>query len=307
MANSGQYYMNGETLLKASSIFLDEELTIIAPNGYYSDGAWVRLQLDGILYPPTPCPSCLPECGSTIAANGNQGEYVINMNVGGTDLDTGAILIYFDPINIPDGILALFNGVYYNSISSETYGFLGGDLPYMPTFIGDDSYNCNLEGGYFTLNIYEYQNGSFVYTGNNETIYIPAGQVKLTAQRPNRCLMVIPKPNATPNTLNIKFYGPCSGTAFNLDIQCPTKLTAFSGSIKATSQATACTYPMGQTYYNAPVNGTAGVVGMYDFVFADKFGQTKLAAGWYKFSGNPSYNVMQVDANGVVVTLALCT
>ena len=52
------YYMDASTLTDASTLYLDEELTIIAPNGYYSNGSISRYQLDGVLLPEQICPSC---------------------------------------------------------------------------------------------------------------------------------------------------------------------------------------------------------------------------------------------------------
>jgi hypothetical protein len=50
--------MDASTLTDASTLYLDEQLTIIAPDGYYSNGSISRYQLDGVLLPEQICPSC---------------------------------------------------------------------------------------------------------------------------------------------------------------------------------------------------------------------------------------------------------
>jgi len=42
MAVSGNYYLNGPSLSTATAIFTDVNLTICAPDGWYSDGVISR-------------------------------------------------------------------------------------------------------------------------------------------------------------------------------------------------------------------------------------------------------------------------
>lgn len=304
MADSGQFYMNGETLISSSSIFLDVALTIIAPNGYYSDGIWVRQQINGILQPPVPCPSCLPPCDADFTVHGaGVGIYNLDVNVGD---ELGAILITFDPSNIPDGILAVYNGYHYNSVSSSAWGFRRGDTFSLPTFLGVTANDCGIGDNTFTLPIFNYQNGIFVPTGNSDTIYVPQGQVKLASVPPRKCLMVIPKTLANPMELNIKIYGVCNGTNFDLEVNCPTILQSFAGTVRCPSIVVACNTQHTQTYYNAPVTGTPGHVGLHDFVFSDKYGRYPLTAGYYKITNQEDHNGMLVDEHGVVVGFFDC-
>jgi hypothetical protein len=55
------FYVNGVSLGSATSVFLDPNLTVCAPNGYYSDGTIVRQQVDCVLLPQQTCPNCCNE------------------------------------------------------------------------------------------------------------------------------------------------------------------------------------------------------------------------------------------------------
>jgi hypothetical protein len=50
-------YINSESFSNATSVFLDELLTDIAPDGFYSDGLYYRQQIGGNLIDLLPCPS----------------------------------------------------------------------------------------------------------------------------------------------------------------------------------------------------------------------------------------------------------
>lgn len=50
-------YIDSASFSNATSVFLDELLTIIAPDGYYSDGLYYRQQISGSLIDLLPCPN----------------------------------------------------------------------------------------------------------------------------------------------------------------------------------------------------------------------------------------------------------
>lgn len=52
------YYIDSSDLESATSVYLNEDLTVLAPDGYYSNGTISRNQVDGILLPSQTCPSC---------------------------------------------------------------------------------------------------------------------------------------------------------------------------------------------------------------------------------------------------------
>jgi len=303
MATSSTYYLNAPSLGSATAVFTNAALTVCAPNGFYSDGIISRELVDCVLLPQQTCPSCTIPCGDSISADGLQGIYYLNTDLGAA---IGAVLIRFNTINIPDGIKAVYNSVVYNGVSSPTSGWLQGSAG-LPTYIGLQSADCGIVAGSpYTLAEFQYDGTDFAALGTTTSVSVLAGQMELTTLAPGNTLMVIPKIAASPSILNLEFIGPCSGTVFDISVACPTALTAFSSSTIAATSELACADAIDQTYYVAHVNGSAGTLGLYDLVFTDVNGQFKLAAGFYKTNDAGANEWYQVDANGAIVLFGTC-
>jgi hypothetical protein len=58
MPTKGTYYINAPSFNDATAVFTDTDLSICAPDGYYSFGGIVRQQIGCQLFPATACPSC---------------------------------------------------------------------------------------------------------------------------------------------------------------------------------------------------------------------------------------------------------
>lgn len=54
-----KYYINTEEFKTATSIYMDEDMNIIAPNGFYENNGSYRRQVDGGLLPIKECPLCV--------------------------------------------------------------------------------------------------------------------------------------------------------------------------------------------------------------------------------------------------------
>lgn len=303
MATSSTYYLNAPSLGSATAVFTNAALTVCAPNGFYSDGIISRELVDCVLLPQQTCPSCTIPCGDSISADGLQGIYYLNTDLGAA---IGAVLIRFNTINIPDGIKAVYNSVVYNGVSSPTSGWLQGSAG-LPTYIGLQSADCGIVAGSpYTLAEFQYDGTDFAALGTNTSVSVLAGQMDLTVLAPGNTLMVIPKIAASPSILNLEFIGPCSGTVFDISVACPAPLISFDSSTIAATSELACADVIDQTYYVAHVNGSAGTLGLYDLVFTDANGQFKLAAGFYKTNDAGANEWYQVDANGVVIAFGDC-
>ena len=304
MGTQATYYLDAPSLGSASVIYANSSLSVIAADGFYSDGVIVREQVSGALLPQVSCPTCATPCGGAISASGQQGVYYLDIDLG---TDVGAVVISFDPYSVPDGIQATFNSVVYNGLSSPSFGWLQGS-PSLPTYIGDTGANCGLPtSGAIDLPVFDYQGGVFVDTGDSEAVSVLSGQLDLTSSAPGASIMVVPKTQPTPSILTLKMIGPCAGTAFAVTVACPVSLAVIDCSTMFASSGLACLAPIGQTYYLANVTGTAGVITVNDLVFQDAFGQTKLAAGYYRTSDAGANTWFQVDANGVVIALGVCS
>ena len=303
MATSGTYYLNGPNLATSTAVYLDAAFTTCAPDGYYSDGTIVRQQITCVLLPEVVCPACASTCGDLISVNGTTGFYNIDVN---TTNSLGAIVITFDVLNAPLGILAELGGVFTNGMSSQFYGWLQGTLG-SPTYIGDIAQDCGVVTySPITVTEYEYQNNSFQNIGG---IAVPVniGQTVFTLTNPGTCKMVIPKPTNNYTILSVQLAALCANTNFNIQVDCPVQLPSWNGGVNSSSITGACLTVVSEVYYYVHLNGSGGVIGMYDMVFSDPNGEYPLPAGYY-YTGamSPLYTWVQVDGNGVVIALGTC-
>lgn len=305
MATSGTYYLNGPTLSSSTAVFTDVALSICAPDGFYSDGSIVREQVGCSLLPAVICPSCATPCNTNIAGVGGQGIYYVDSDTG---TSTGAIIIRFHPYDVPDGILAQLGPNTYNGMSSQNYGWLQGTLG-IPTYVGETASDCGILAGspYTGVDEFEYQATGFVNLGTTTTVNVVSGQLQFTATSPGICTMVIPKSSNAYTVLSSQVIGLCPGTGFDIEIECPEELPTWFGSLLAETDSEACLLANSTTYYYVHVNGSGGVLALYDMVFADPNGEFPLSAGYYNTgSMSTAYDYVQVDANGVVIGFGVC-
>ena len=297
------YYIDGSTLLNSTAVYTDAGLTTCAPDGFYSDGINSRELVGCILLPAQACGSCATPCGQPIAANGGQGIYKVDLDAGNS---IGAMIVRYNPASIPDGIRILYNGGVYNQLSSPVDGYHASTDPNGYTYIGATTSDCGISGTtYPALVEYVYNGASFVASGNTVSVFVAAGDVSLGAA-PGNCVMVIPKISATPSLIQVEAVGPCSGTAWSLNIACPVALTGYSSTTRHPACTEACGHPLTETYYNAPVTGTAGSPALYDWVFSDANGQFILTDGFYTFIGGSGFECMTVQ-NGIIVAISTCS
>lgn len=303
MATSSTYYLNAPSLGSATSVFTNADLTVLAADGFYSDGVIVREQISGLLVAQQTCPACATPCGGSISASGQQGIYYLNIDLG---TDIGAVVVTFNPASVPDGISALFDSVVYNGVSSPSYGWLQGTAG-LPTYVGATASDCGIVANSpYTLDEFQYDGSTFINLGTTTSVSVVAGQMQLTAAGPGNCKMVIPKTAASPSVVDMTFIGPCLGTVFSIGVACPAPLTSFASSTVNVDSATACSDTIDQTYYVAHVNGAAGTLGLYDLVFSDANGEFKLGAGFYQTTAAGANEWYQVDANGVIIAFGDC-
>lgn len=299
------FYLDGTTLLNSQAVFTDQGLTTPAADGFYSDGTISREQVSGLLLAAQICGSCGVACGGTLSASASQGVYLLDLDAGGTSSDTGAIVVRFNPQSVPDGFKAMYGGITYNKLSSPIDGYHASTVATNHTYVGATASDCGISGSTYTLNEFSYINGTgFTGTGNTQSVTVAAGDVSLSSAAPGNCVAVIPKPNASPSTVNFSFIGPCSGTAFNIAVDCPVKLTSFQTNTTTSASSTeACGLSNNGTFFNVPVTGTAGNPALHDWIFSDNNGQFPAADGWYRVGGTSTIETQ----NGVVINTGTCT
>lgn len=262
---------------------------------------WYQVDANGAIILFGTCLVPIP-CGGTIEGDGAQGVYYIESSVG---TGTGAIVVKFNPSNVPDGILATYNGINYNGLSSPTYGWLQGVLG-EATYIGVTSDDCGIVGPTRALAEFEYNGSTFVPLGTTINVTVATNQLQLRSLPPGNSVMVIPKTTALPSVLDIQLIGICGDTLFDIDIACPAALPSFVSSTGNGDSTSACSATITTTYYVAHVTGSGGVLGINDLVFSDPNGQFKLGSGYYKTTAAGSNNWYQVNFNGVIIAFGTC-
>jgi len=297
------YFLDSSTLGGATSIYMDAQLTICAPDGYYSDGVITREQVSCILLPQQVCESCALPCGeSIISASGGSGLYSVNINIGA---GTGAILVKFTPFGVPDGIKAVFNSLVWNKLSSPIDGYHQSTNPSSYTFVGDVALDCGLAGStYPTLVNYLYDGTTFVNQGTTTSVSVAAGDVSLSAGNPGQCVMVIPKTTSGASVLNILSVGACSSTIFNVIASCPEPLRSFESSERLDSSEFVCLEELVFTYYFASLTDIA-TIDIFDYVFSDENGEFPLKGGFYLIDNDGDSQWIEVE-NGIVIAIGNC-
>lgn len=309
MATSSSYYLNAPSIGSATSIFVNADLTVLAADGFYSDGVIVREQVSGVLLPQQTCPTCATPCGGIISASGQQGVYLLDLSTGDTSSDVGAVVVTFNPQGVPDGIRATLGTNVYNKLSSSVDGLHQSTIANNITFVGAEYGDCGISGTtYPALVEFRYNGTAFVATGGTQSITVAPGDVSLSSPNaPGNLKMVIPKTTPSPSIINFEVVGPCSGTVWQMAVACPVLLTGFSSSIVGASSEAVCELPQDTTYYSVPVS-TPGIISVYDFVFVDAYGAVPLDAGFYKATGSISgdNDWFEVDTNGIVIAIGIC-
>lgn len=295
------YYMDSASFNTATALYLNQSLTVCAPDGYYSNGVSVRQQVACKLLPAVPCGSCLPPCGTPFVGQGARGIYRAQFDTGNT---IGAIAIRFNPQFIPDGIRVVLGTTIYNKVSSPTSA---------PAIIGRAATGTNytitgnlgdagcFPTGPFTYNTFNIVNGVTVPDGT-ESYTIDPADIFLTLPSPGFVTLVVPKTSLSQTVLTIEALGPCANTAWNIVVPCPVVLTRYLRSSRATSSSAACALPANQNYYfvsvQTPVNNA--VIGIGDFAFTDSSGLNALADGFYRVNNAGTFEGIEVLRGCVV-------
>jgi hypothetical protein len=312
MAIFSKFFVDAADLATATSVYLDAPLTHISPDGFYGDGTIIRQQSGGILLAAVSYLPCTATCDNTIYALGNQGIYTIEVNVG---TDTGAIIISFDPENIPDGILAEYDSLVYNKLSSPVDGLHQSATPGNYTIVGLSSAagSCSSSwypaGGTVYLEPYYYAAPDFFPTGAPAIpVVVDASDISLSASAPGMCVMVIPKPISTPEVVTLSIIGPCDSTGWNINVSCPALLPMFNISDQFSMPSHPCGKEIGQTAYFAKVHTALdSYIGLYDYVFVNNTGEDKLPDGFYLTDNVASPDKVIEVVNGIVIAIINCT
>ena len=300
------YYLDGPTLSQATAVYVNAALTVCAPDGVYSDGSITRIQTGCVLGTAKFCPSCGTNCDETsFNDKGNVGVYRSTIDLGNDAGDIGAIIIRFDTPKNPHGFKAVYDGITYNSFSSPIYGYMTAPSG-LPVYMGDQDDDCGITSSSFIANNYDWDGGGYNYNGTTSIISVLPSQTNLTVNGPGTSIMVIPKVNLNPSSLDITVESPC-GSDFAVYVSCPTVLFPTYTSQVAPTDELVCEYEDNLIYYNYPVNGNGVTLGLFDWVFIDPYGESVVGDGYYHaptmLPGAYDWFLVQ---NGVIIQMGQC-
>lgn len=305
------YYLDGPSLTTATGIYTDVDLTICAPDGLYSNGIIYRELVNCVLGPIQECPNCGAVCSDSDfgSCKNEPRKYNLQIDLGNDSSSTGAVIIQFNTTNKVQGIIANYDGINYNKLSSAIYGVLQAPAN-LPTYIGMTSSDCGVVSGspHILPNYnWDVSGPGYVYDGTTSAVSVLPTQMKTTALSPGNSVMVIPKPTPLPAKLNITVFAPCED-CFSLIVLCPRTLYPTTTSQVGISSESVCGLSQNLTYYNAPVNGNGTTLGLFDYIFLDPNGEIPATDGYYYSpSMLPSGYEWFLVSNGVIVQMGNCS
>lgn len=316
-ASFDPFYYDGTSFETSTALFTDAGLTTEAPAGTYRLGGVFRIWSGSplTLSQVYPCGSCCQStCGYAAPFTGSFDITTADNNKDKICADTGtgfgAIVIDFDFAataftGFPMGFDATYDSSTYTSVSSNRYGYIGtrykgADAPIPEVdLIADSPY---------TLLNREWQpiTASFQSMSLNSTETVTALNTTLTVNNPEKCYMVIPKPNAFPRTLDIEVYSPRpdiwgQDSRLDVTVDCPTGLPSFivSSRFESSMGSAVCAFDLDETMHHVLVNGTAGIPMLFDIIFTDSTYTTHPDIGFYRLGAG---RWMSVGPNGVVLS-----
>ena len=309
------FYYNAQTFSLATDVWLDPDLTNPAPDGFYATAGIYRQKSGGVLGAPQSCGTCTAPCGpSTPIADSVRGKYRMTLDLGSA---TGAVVIAFNNgTSSPAKCQWVYDGITASEYTNATWGYLTG-------LVGTINSGSTCPGGAITQvlgsngvsysgndYLYESLSTSFQNTGNTITMgpYAPA-DVSLVPSTPSigNCLMVVPKLNANPSTIDLTVEVPCLDDNWSLIVNCPTALQSFDRGIENGT----CAFT-GTPMYTASPYTTTGLDPMfhqYDWVFEDPNGLTPLAIGTYPVlqTATGVTHCVSISSDGVIVNITTCS
>ena len=309
------FYLNGDTLSTATTVYSDAALSVLAADGWYqaivNGNSIVRNQVAGVLGSVQLCASCVEDCRDvslppvSVTLTGNS-FYDITYDLGNSP---GVSAIRFTP-DIAGGIFVTYDGVTKSDSSSVSLinSTLNPATSWFPgPYYGDTSTAGTPTVGTSQTSKYNwnYVDQDFDADGT-EAITIAAGDLtSLTNSNAGDYILYVSKPTTTLTALTVRIISPlATAPDWGIVVECPVRLSAFSSSAVQASSADICIQTFTVNLFNLPVKTTSspGVPTRGDWVFVDVLGQTLAQSGYYRVSGH----YIRVDANGVIVEKTIC-
>ena len=304
------FYYDGLTFASATNVWLDAELTIPAPDGFYGTAGYYRQKVGGVLLQQTICTTCSVSCGNQLpGVVFGQGKYNFTYDLGSS---SGAVLVRFQPGPGPAKCTWTYGGVSASEYSSSTEGYLQGVVGTISAGAACTSPIDNATGSNaatYSVTEYNWQTSTNTFESSPTLTTLgpytnsAAGGTTLTTADPGFCVMVIPKPNATPSTASFVIEAPCSGKP-GITVNCPIQLNEFSA---GPAGGTCGVYP--NRMYTAHVGNSTGIstsISVNDWAFSDVNGVTQHPAGTFPVLDGFTNKCVTVSTDGIVTAVTAC-
>jgi hypothetical protein len=305
-ATPATFYLDASSLGFATAVYTDGALVTPAAAGWYSDGVISRYQTITSTLPSLGlsqnCENCNPSGDGTVSTDGSTGMglYDATFEVGAA---TGAMVIKYNPNSVPNGILAKYNSVSYNKLSSQSFGKLESTVSTNFTIAGQASSQCSGIVGTKDYLKYIANGSSYDLQSGSQSVTIASGDLNLTTTNPGFCVMVIPKLAATPATVDIEIIAPCeNGLNFAIIAKTPAAIPATVTSAVLASSVAACAAAKATNHYIVNTDAVSGgKPQIYGFVFTDANGVTPAADGFIADSAD----YFQIS-DGIIIATGSC-
>jgi hypothetical protein len=306
MALSTNFFYDGANLQSSTKIFLDKLGLIPAPNGFYKEGGIVREYVDGAFVSNDFC-DCPNPCDFIFTTtNETRSVYDATLPVG---TDTGAIVFRLSISQKNAGISATYDSVSYKNTyvpsgmltTPRDFVLFGESTPSpCPNQLSDNSYTgvyrYVMSGGDFTV-----QATNLSFTAYTNQVYVTGLQMGM---------LIIPKPNATPSTADIRIYGLCPSFDFFLEANCveqPSEVEVYGSVYETEIDACAGPFTSPNPLYYIKRDLSAPTYDTGDVFFVDPFCETPAAQGYYIVGQDGAKNqLIIIGANGVLSGITTC-
>tara|TARA_R100000734_G_scaffold19150_1_gene18642 strand:- start:4375 stop:5394 length:1020 start_codon:yes stop_codon:yes gene_type:complete len=313
MGTFNTFYINASNLSSASAVYTDEEMTTLAPSGYYSDGVVIREQLSApnsqgqILVGDVSnnCESCTTSCSDEVLFS-PPSDFTGPATLRGSvsfGSDTGAIKVEIRGVSTkPIGVDLQFDGVKYNGFASSSalasVNLYQAPLPTVTSYFWTNgsggTSNCS-NWNSTLINVpklhFNSVSGLWEEVGNAGGLLITNKLATgFSSYGAGKLIRYIPKNTVANNLLDVEFVLPCGSSSLEvgpvLAVSCPQSLTLIVTSASESSHSNACSSAMGISRYIGPVvSQTSGVLAVGDFIFNNSVASITTADGYYRAVG----------------------
>jgi len=300
MALSTNFFYDGNNLALSTKLFMDKNGLIPAPNGFYQEGGTVREYVDGAFVSIASC-DCPNPCDFIFTTtNTDSSVYDATLPVG---TDTGAVVFRLSVSEKNAGISAVYDGVNYKNTyipsgmlttPNDFVIFGTATLPPCPNQSADSVFT-NVKG-------YVMSGGDFTFQNTISSLTVYANQVYNTGFQMG--MLIIPKPDASPSTVDIRIYGLCPSFNFFLDANCveqPTLIEVYSSAYSTESAVCAASPSSATNFYYIKRDPSEMSFNSGDVFFVDQYCQTPMPQGNYIIGVDGSKNqYITIGSNGVI-------